>query len=116
MVKEYLINAKNQLEERRKNEVATLSRKIQTEKIEPFNTEIDKAFQRAVAEKREQMNVQIVAIQKDFDEQVKQMQEASAEKKQAYAQSVIATETANLNAIFDKVISGLEKQIAEIEV
>lgn len=116
MVKEYLISAKAQLEERKKNEIATVARKVKAEKVDPFNVEIDKALQRALAELRDNLNNRILELQKAFEDEKHKMEMANVEKKEAYEKSVIASETANISAMFDKAIDNLEKQIAETEV
>lgn len=115
MIKEYLISCRTQIEERKKAEVNTISRKVQAEKIVPFCAGIDEAKNKAIAEMRKKMNEEILALQQNFEADCKKLETASEEKKKSHADTLIATETARVAAQFDREISKLNKQIDDLE-
>lgn len=115
MVKEILENAVKQIEANRTQQLAVLAQKVRAEKVIPYNAELDKKRDRAIAEEREKFNTNVAKLQAEFNTTVEQISQASEETKKAFEKSAIESATASINVLCDKAIASLEKQISEVK-
>lgn len=112
MVKEILENAKRQIEAQRTQQLGVIAQKVKVEKIAPYNTELDRKKERAIAEEREKANALVAQIQAEFNTKKEEIEKATEETKKAFEKSSIENATAEINAIADEAIKALDEQIA----
>ena len=113
MVKEILENAKKQIEAQRTQQLNTIAQKVKVEKITPYNSELDKKRDKAIAEEREKANALIAQVQADCNAKIVEIQKATDENKKSYEVSCIQAASAEINVVCDAAISALNKQISE---
>ena len=89
--------------------------RVMREKIIPYNQEIDEARDNAVAERQATLNATIAAQQESFEKEKQQMFEAAEKKKSDNMNAVIASETYAVTVEYDKAISKLKEQIANLK-
>lgn len=89
--------------------------KVTREKIVPFNQEIDKARDGAIAEKQQALNASILALQEKFAKEKQEIYEAGEKKKSDNATSVITSEIYAVTVEYDKHIAKLNDQIANLK-
>ena len=114
-IKAYLEEAVRKLESDKAREVAVAKERVTREQIIPFNAEIDKARDAAIAQKQSEMSAQIAAHQEAFAKERQAYIDAAEKKKSDNAAAVIATETSLISAEYDKHIAKLNAQIQEIK-
>lgn len=112
MVKEILENAKRQIEAQRTQQLGAIAQKVRIEKIAPYNAELDRKKERAIAEEREKSNTLIAQIQGEFNAKKEEIEKATEETKKAFEKSAIENATAEINALADNAIKSLDEQIA----
>lgn len=88
---------------------------VTREKIIPYNQEVDILRDKAIAEKQQALNASIVAQQEHFAKEKQEMIEAAEKKKAENANAVITTETYAVTVEYDKAISKLNEQIADLK-
>lgn len=113
MVREILENAKRQIEAQRTQQLGVIAQRLRTEKIVPFNAELDKKKERAIAEEREKTNALIAQIQADFNAKKEEIERSAEQAKADFEKSVVEKACAEINALCDKAIERLDNQIAE---
>ncbi len=112
MVKEILENAKRQIEAQRNQQLNVISQRVKVERVVPYNTELDKKKDRAIAEEREKANAQVAQIQAEFNAKKEEIEKATEETKKAFEKSSIETACAEINKACDDAIKALDNQIA----
>lgn len=112
-IKELLLQTIRNLEAEKNSVAAVAKDKAMKEKIVPFNQEIDKARDNAIAEKQQALNATILAHQEQFAKEKKEMYEAAEKKKSDNASAVIASETYAVTVEYDKIIAQLNEQVEE---
>lgn len=113
-IKTYIEEAIKKIEAERDREVQTIKERVTREVILPYNAEIDKAREKAVAEEQAKLSKNISSLQENFAKQKTQLIEAGEKKKADNANRVISTETSIVCAKYDKVIWKLKEQIENI--
>lgn len=103
-MKSYIEQAIRGLESEKNTQANIVKERAMREIIIPKNQELDKARADALAE-----------IQAKCDEEKQSIIKASEAKKKEFEQTVIETETASVNAKYNKVIDSLKKQLADIK-
>jgi hypothetical protein len=103
------------LEAERQTVANAKKEQVTREKIIPFNQEIDRAREQAIAERQQALNATIVAQQEHFAKEKQEMIEAAEKKKAENANAVITTETYAVTVEYDKAISKLNEQIADLK-
>lgn len=114
MIKNILQNAIGSLEAQRNAETEQIKRSVFQSEIVPFNAEIDKAYQKAVAELTEKANRDIVAIQEKLKKDKENLAVLSANKKSENEKAVIATHTSSVACKYNSQIAKLKKQLEEL--
>lgn len=114
-IKELLLQTIRNLEVEKNTVAASAKDKATKEKIIPYNQEIDKARDLAVAEKQQTLNATILAHQEQFAKDKKEMFEAAERKKADNASAVITSETYAVTVEYDKAIAKLQEQIEHLD-
>jgi hypothetical protein len=114
-VKLHLEQAVKSLESEREREVAIIKERVMRETIIPYNKEMDIARDKAIAELQNELNSNIAALQEEFARKKKEIFEANEKKKESNATSVITTESYTVTVKYDKAISKLNEQIADLK-
>lgn len=114
-IKAHLEQAVRSLEAEKQTVANAKKEQVTREKIVPFNQEIDRAREQAIAERQQALNATILAQQEQFAKEKQEMIEAGEKKKAEYANSVITTETYSATVDYDKAITKLNEQISELE-
>lgn len=102
------------LELERDRKAADVKDTVTRESIIPFNAEIDKAREKAIAELQAALNNSIAGLQAKFSEEKAAIIAAGEKKKADNASAVITSATYSVTIEYDKAISALRKQIEEI--
>lgn len=114
-IKVQLEQAIRGLEAEKQTIANTTKEKVTREKIVPFNQEIDKARDGAIAEKQQALNASILALQERFAKEKQEIFEAGEKKKADNATSVITAEVYAVTVEYDKNIAKLNDQIANLK-
>lgn len=88
---------------------------VMREKILPFNQELDRAREQAIAEKQQELNASILAQQERFAKEKQDIIEAGEKKKSENANTIITTETYAVTVEYDKAIAQLNEKIANLK-
>jgi hypothetical protein len=115
MIKVYLEETVEKIKAERERQVAIVKEKVTREKIVPFNQEIDRAREKAIAELQSKLNSAIVAHQEQFAKEKQALIDAGEKKKTENANTVITTEIGVVTIEYDRAISKLNEQIQEIK-
>lgn len=115
MIREHLEGAIRNIEAEKARALATCKERITREKIIPFNAEIDKSREMAIAELTNTLNAEIAALQQKFAQDKQKLVEAGEHKKAEHANTVVSTETSILAVTYDTALAQLRKQIEEIK-
>jgi hypothetical protein len=113
MVKEILENAIRQIEVNKTQQLNVVVQKVRTEKIVPYNAELDRKKDRAIAQERENFNAKVAELQADFNAKVEEISKATEMTKASFERATIEGATAEINNRCDTAIEALKKQIAE---
>ncbi len=89
--------------------------KVTREKIAPFNQEIDKARDNAIAEKQQALNSAIMALQEKFAKEKQEIYDAGEKKKAENATAVITSEIYAATVEYDKHIVKLNDQLSNLK-
>lgn len=114
-IKAHLEQAVRSLEAEKQSVAKAEEEKVTREKIIPFNQEIDRAREQAIAERQQALNATIVAQQERFAKEKQEMIEAGEKKKSENANAVITTATYSVTIEYDKAIAKLNDQIANLK-
>lgn len=114
-IKVHLEQAVKSLEAEKQTVANAVKEKVTREKIIPYNQEIDIARDKAIAEKQGSLNATIVAHQERFAKEKQEIITAAENKKAENANAVITTETYAVTVEYDKAISKLNEQIADLK-
>lgn len=98
--------------DRKANEVKDV---VTREKIIPFNADIDKAREKAIAELQGRLTEAIAALQKQFEKEKADIIAAGEKKKADNASAVITSATYSVTVEYDKTISALRKEAENIK-
>lgn len=113
MVKEILENAIRQIEANKAQQVNTVVQKVRSEKIVPYNAELDRKRDRAISQERENFNAQVASLQAEFNAKIEEISKATEATKASFERATIDSATAEINTRCDIAIEALKKQIAE---
>ena len=102
------------LEQRKANELQTMKQKVMQEKIIPYNANVDKEFQNAVAKMAEQLNAEIAKLQAEFAKEKDNLFSLGNKNKLQNQETVMAIETSAISNIYDAYINDLKKQITKL--
>ena len=114
-IKSHLEQAVKNLEAEKENEVRIIKEKVTREKIVPYNQEADKGRDLAIAELQQNLNEDITARQAKFAKEKQEIVEENEKRKENNANAVLATEAYTVTVKYDKAISKLNEQIAELK-
>ena len=114
-IKLHLEQAAKSLEAEKEREVAVIKDKVTREKIIPYNQEADKGRDLAIAELQQNMNEDISARQEKFAKEKQEIFQENENRKEKNANAVLATETYTVTLKYDKAITKLNEQIAELK-
>jgi hypothetical protein len=114
-IKAHLEQAIRSLEAEKQTVANAKKEEVTREKIIPFNQEIDRAREQAIAEKQQALNATILAQQEQFAKEKQAMIEAGEKKKSENANAVITSETYSVTVEYDKAIAKLNEQIANLK-
>lgn len=112
-IKSHLEEAIRRIEGDKARDIAIVKERVTREQIIPFNAEIDKARDAAIAQRQSEMNANIACQQEAFAKERQSYIEAAEKKKNDNAAAVIASETAIVCAEYDKHITKLKAQIQD---
>ena len=114
-VKSHLQQAVKNLEAEKEREAAIIKERVTREKIIPYNQDMDIARDKAIAELQDKLTANITAQQEEFVKQKGVIYDANEKKREKNANSVITTETYTTTVMYDKAITKLNEQIAELK-
>lgn len=106
-------NAIAQIEATRQREIEVTKQRVMQEEIVPFNRDIDEKLREAIMEMQTRHNAKIAQLQQNFDEEKQALAEAAAKKKEAFAETAIATAITVINANADNAIAHFKKFVGE---
>lgn len=113
-IKVHIEEAIKKLQIERERAVVSVKERVTREQIVPFNIEIDKARDSAIAQRQEELNADIRARQESFAQERQSFMESAEKKKAENAKTVLETETAIVVAEYDKHIQKLRQQLEEV--
>lgn len=114
-IKTYLEEAVRKIESDKQRAVASIKEKVTREQIIPFNAEIDKSRDAAIAQRQAELNATIATQQEAFAKERQAYIDAAEKKKAENSMAVITSETAVVSAEYDRHIAKLNAQIQEIK-
>lgn len=114
-IKAYLEQAVRNLEAEKEREVAVIKERVTREKILPYNQEADKGRDLAIAELQSNLNEDISARQDKFAKEKQAIFDENEKRKANNNNAVLATETYTVTVKYDKAITKLKEQIAELK-
>lgn len=114
-IKAHLEQAIRSLEAEKNTVTNAVKDRVMREKVVPYNQEIDKARDSAIAEKQQLLNATITAQQERFAKEKQEMYDAGEKKKTENANAVITSETYSATVEYDKAISKLKEQIDNLK-
>lgn len=114
-IKAHLEQAVKGLENEKEREVAIIKEKVTREKIVPYNQEADKLRDEAIAELQQNLNNDIALRQAQFGKERQAIIDENEKRKENNANAVLATETYEVTGKYDKAISKLNEQIADLK-
>lgn len=106
-------NAIAQIEATRQREIEVAKQRVMQEEILPFNRDIDVSLRDAITELQTQHNTKIAQMQQAFEAEKQALAEAAAKKKEAFAETAIATSITVINANADNAIAHFKKYVGE---
>ncbi len=114
-IKAHLEQAVRSLEAEKQTVANATKEKVMREKIIPYNQEIDRARDSAIAEKQQALAATIAAHQETFAQEKKEMFAAAEKKKSENADAVLTAETYAVTVEYDKAIAKINDQIADLK-
>jgi hypothetical protein len=114
-IKTCLEEAIKKVEIERDRQAQVAKDRAMRERIIPFNAEIDKARDEAIAQRQNALNAELKAQQENFAKERQSFFEAAEKKKSENAEVVISSETAIVVAEYNRHISKLQAQLADIK-
>lgn len=106
-------NSIAQIEATRQRAVETEKQRVMQEKIAPFSRDIDVSLRDAISELQSQHNAKIAQMQQAFEAEKNALCEAANKKKEAYAETELASAISVINANADAAISHFKKFIVK---
>ena len=113
-IKVYLEEVIKRLQVEREKAIAAVKERVTREKIVPFNIEMDKSRDSAIAQRNEELNAKIKELQEAFAIERQSFIDSAEKKKGEHSQAVIETEIAIVVAEYDKHINRLMEQLGEV--
>lgn len=114
MYKQFFEETIAKIEATRQRDIEIAKQKAMQEQIIPFNKEIDTSLRDAIAELQNQHTSKITQMQQVFEAEKKALAEAATNKKNAFAESIIATSVASINDKANATIAKL-RELADEE-
>lgn len=114
-IKNYIEEAIHKIEVDRERVAVQIKDKVTREKILPFNAEIDKARDEAIAQKQSILNATIASQQEEFAKQRKEIIDAAEKKKSENANSIITAEVSIALAEYDEHLAALRNQCQKVK-
>lgn len=97
----------------RQREIEIAKQKAMQEQIVPFNRDIDNSLRDAISELQTQHNAKIAQMQQAFEAEKKALAEAANNKKNAFAETTLATAVLAIQANADTAIAKLREFVGE---
>lgn len=113
-IKVHIEEAIKKLQIEKERAVVSVKERVTREQIVPFNMEIDKARDSAIAQRNEELNEDIKARQEAFALERQSFIESAEKKKADNAKTLLETETAIVAAEYDKHIERLRELLKEV--
>lgn len=113
-IKVHIEEAIKKLQIEKERAVVSVRERVTREQIVPFNMEIDKARDSAIAQRNEEMNADIKARQEAFAAERQSFIDSAEKKKADNAKALLETETAIVVAEYDKHIERLSELLKEV--
>ena len=114
-IKVHLEQAIKNLEAEKEREVSIIKEIVNREKIVPYNQEADKGRDLAIAELQSNFNEDIAVRQAKFAKEKQAIFDENEKRKANNNNAVLATETYTVTVKYDKAITKLKEQIAELK-
>lgn len=114
-IKETLTQTVQALESEKNQKILEIKQRIIPEKIAPYNESVDSARDKAIMEKREQAEKDIEKIKQHYAEEKLEIEKAAEEDKKKNEDSVVMSETYDVQKKYDKTLFKLKEQIQELE-
>lgn len=115
MIKAYLEEAIKKIEMEKEQQASIIKDRLTREKIAPYNADIDSSRAKALTEVDNELNAKIAELKKTYEAKKQELVTLGEEKKKANAETVFASELAVFTVKYDKEITKLKAQLAEIE-
>ena len=115
MIKAVLEQAVKSIEAEKAQQLANAKERVTREKIVPFNTEIDSARAKALAEVDTELTQKVSALRSEYEEKKKELIRLGEEKKKQNADAVLANELSVISIDYDDAIAKLNDQISKID-
>lgn len=115
MIRQFIEEAVRKIEVEKERQCVAAKERVTREKILPYNAEIDKARDEAVAQKQRALNENIVALQETFAKEKQAIAEAAEKKKHDNAEAILASEITSVTVEYEKHIAKLKNQIEDIK-
>lgn len=114
VIKVALEQAIRNIEVDKERKITEVKDRVTREKILPFNTDVDNARAKALAEIDNEFNQRVAELKQECEVKKQELVKLGEEKKKANADSVLATELAIVTIEYDAHIAKLNAQISEI--
>ena len=115
MIKQHLEEAIKKIEIDRDREANEVRNRVLREKIAPYNAEVDRLRDEAIASKKSALDANILEKQETFAAERKSIIDAAEKKKTDNANAVITAEVAVCTAEYDRHINKLRQQISDVK-
>ena len=113
--KVHIEEAIKKLQIERERAVVATREKVTREQIIPFNLEIDKARDSAIAQRTEELNAEIKAKQEAFAQERQSFIDSAEKKKADNSKMLLETENAIVVSEYDKLIAKLRELVEEVK-
>ena len=114
-MKAIIEDAIKKLEAERDRKANEVKDTVTREQIIPFNADIDKAREKAIAELQAALTASITALQEKFAKEKADIIAAGEKMKADNASAVIACATYTVTVTYDKTISALRQEMEHIK-
>lgn len=115
MIKDHLRGAIAALEAEKENGVSTIKDKILREQILPYNAKVDESVNTAINELKDKKNNEIAEIEERFRNAKQELLSTAEATKKEFAAEVIAKETQEFNARYDRIIENIKNQLSTFD-
>lgn len=113
MYNQIFSEAISKIEATRQRDIEVAKQKAMQEQILPFYRDIDNSLRDAISELQAQHNAKIAQMQQAFEAEKQALAEAANTKKNAFAETTVATAVLSINAEADTAIAKLRELVGE---